>query len=104
MSSRISRRLACAFAIGSFAAVFSTAHAADTYPSKPLRWVIATAAGGGSDAMARMIATQLSAQLGQNVVIDNRPGGASVIASENVIRSPADGYTLFSADLSLIHI
>lgn len=98
MSSRISRRLACAFAIGSFAAAFSAAQAADTYPSKPLRWVIATAAGGGSDAMARMIATQLSAQLGQNVLIDNRPGGASVIASENVIRSPADGYTLFSAD------
>jgi tripartite-type tricarboxylate transporter receptor subunit TctC len=68
------------------------------YPAKPLRWVIATAAGGGSDAMARMIGLQMASQMGQSVLIENRPGGASVIASENVARSPADGYTLYSAD------
>ncbi|MES2246451.1 MAG: tripartite tricarboxylate transporter substrate binding protein [Pseudomonadota bacterium] len=68
------------------------------YPDKPIRWVISTAAGGGSDSLARLIGQQMAAQMGQSLVIDNRPGGASLIAAENVVRSPADGYTLFSAD------
>lgn len=71
---------------------------ADNYPSKPVRWVVAYAAGGGSDALARAIGTQLSTQLGQPVLIDNKPGGATVIASENVAKSPGDGYTVFTAD------
>lgn len=71
---------------------------ADNYPSKPVRWVVAYAAGGGSDALARAIGTQLSTQLGQPVLIDNKPGGATVIAAENVAKSPGDGYTVFTAD------
>lgn len=71
---------------------------ADTYPSKPVRWVVAYAAGGGSDALARAVGTQLSAQLGQSVLIDNKPGGATVIGAENVAKSPGDGYTVFTAD------
>lgn len=71
---------------------------ADTYPSKPLRWVVAYAAGGGSDALARTVGTQLSTQLGQSVLIDNKPGGATVIGAENVAKSPGDGYTVFTAD------
>lgn len=71
---------------------------ADTYPSKPVRWVVAYAAGGGSDALARTVGTQLSAQLGQSVLIDNKPGGATVIGAENVAKSPGDGYTVFTAD------
>lgn len=71
---------------------------ADAYPSKPIRWVVAYAAGGGSDALARAVGTQLSAQLGQSVLIDNKPGGATVIGAENVAKSPGDGYTVFTAD------
>ncbi|RUP26032.1 MAG: tripartite tricarboxylate transporter substrate binding protein [Curvibacter sp.] len=71
---------------------------ADTYPSKPIRWVVAYAAGGGSDALARSVGTQLSSQLGQAVMIDNKPGGATVIGAENVAKSPGDGYTVFTAD------
>lgn len=71
---------------------------ADAYPSKPIRWVVAYAAGGGSDALARAVSTQLSAQLGQSVLIDNKPGGATVIGAENVAKSPGDGYTVFTAD------
>lgn len=71
---------------------------ADTYPSKPIRWVVAYAAGGGSDALARTVGTQLAAQLGQSVLIDNKPGGATVIGAENVAKSPGDGYTIFTAD------
>lgn len=79
------------------ASIAATAQPA-AYPNKPIRWVLATAAGGGSDAMARMIGQQMGTQMGQSVVVDNRPGGASLIASENVVRSPADGYTVYSAD------
>lgn len=71
---------------------------ADTYPSKPVRWVVAYAAGGGSDALARAVGTQLATQLGQPVLIDNKPGGATVIGAENVAKSPGDGYTVFTAD------
>lgn len=71
---------------------------ADTYPTKPIRWVVAYAAGGGSDALARTVGTQLAAQLGQSVLIDNKPGGATVIGAENVAKSPGDGYTIFTAD------
>jgi tripartite-type tricarboxylate transporter receptor subunit TctC len=84
------------------AAVLASAYCglaqADAYPSKPVRWVVAYAAGGGSDALARAVGTQLSAQLGQSVLIDNKPGGATVIGAENVAKSPGDGYTVFTAD------
>lgn len=71
---------------------------AQSYPSKPVRWVVAYAAGGGSDVLARTVASQLSKQLGQQIVIDNRPGGATNIAAEMVAKAPADGYTVFTAD------
>lgn len=84
------------------AAVLSMAAAglacAQAYPSKPIRWVVAYAAGGGSDVLARTVASQLSKQLGQQIVIDNRPGGATNIAAEMVAKAPADGYTVFTAD------
>lgn len=82
--------MACAFC--------GLAQAADDYPSKPVRWVVAYAAGGGSDALARAVGAQLSTQLGQPVVIENKPGGATVIGAENVAKSPGDGYTVFTAD------
>jgi tripartite-type tricarboxylate transporter receptor subunit TctC len=59
---------------------------------------VAYAAGGGSDALARAVGTQLSAQLGQSILVDNKPGGATVIGAENVAKSPGDGYTIFTAD------
>lgn len=72
--------------------------ATDNYPSRPIRWVIAYPAGGGSDTLARALSVALAAQLGQAVLIDNRPGGATVIGAEYVAKSPGDGYTLFTAD------
>lgn len=91
----LTRRSLCALAFVPWA---TASQAQASYPSKPLRWVVATAAGGGSDVMARMIAAQMAQQLGQQIVVENRPGGASLIASEYVARAPADGYTLYSAD------
>lgn len=84
------------------AALLALAHSAftlaETWPSKPLRWVVAYPAGGGSDFLARTLAPQLAKQLGQSIVIDNRPGAAGIIGTENAAKSPADGYTLLTGD------
>src|SRR5262245_36835148 len=67
---------------------------AQAYPTRPVRLVVGLAAGGASDIAARLIGQSLSERLGQPFVIENRPGGGSNIATEAVVRAPADGYTL----------
>ena len=67
---------------------------AQTYPDRPVRIVIPFPAGGGADAAARLIAGQLSKELGQTFIVDSRPGGNTTIAAGAVARAPADGYTL----------
>ena len=67
---------------------------AQTYPSRPVRVIVPAPAGGGYDIVARLISQWLSERLGQQFVIDNRPGGGSNIGTEAVVRAPADGYTL----------
>ena len=64
------------------------------YPSKPVRMVVPSSAGGGTDIVARIIAPELSKRLGQQVVIDNRPGAGTMIGIEVAAKSPPDGYTL----------
>lgn len=71
---------------------------ADTYPARPIRWIVPYAAGGGSDFLARTIGQGLSAKIGQPVVVDNKPGGNTAIGASETARSPADGYTVLSAD------
>ena len=68
------------------------------YPTKPVRWVVGYPAGGGTDFLARTVGAQVSQQIGQPVLVDNKPGAGAIIASENVARAPGDGYTVFSAD------
>jgi tripartite-type tricarboxylate transporter receptor subunit TctC len=67
---------------------------AQTYPARPVRIVATTAPGGVPDILARLIGPWLSGRLGQQFVIENRPGGGSNIGTEAVVRAPADGYTL----------
>ena len=71
---------------------------AQSYPAKPIRWVVPYPAGGGSDFLARTIGQQLSQQISQPVTVDNKPGGNTAIAASEVARSAADGYTILSAD------
>lgn len=68
------------------------------FPTKPVRWVVGYPAGGGTDFLARTVGAQVSQQVGQPVLVDNKPGAGAIIASENVARAPGDGYTVFSAD------
>jgi tripartite-type tricarboxylate transporter receptor subunit TctC len=67
---------------------------AQAYPSRPIRWIIGFAPGGAADVAVRMVAEGMSERLGQSVVVDNRPGAGTNIATEAVIRAPADGYTI----------
>ena len=76
----------------------TAATAQASFPSKPVRWLVPYAAGGGSDFLARTIGQKLSTQIGQPVLVDNKPGGNTALAAAEVARSPADGYTVLSAD------
>jgi tripartite-type tricarboxylate transporter receptor subunit TctC len=71
---------------------------AQAYPSRPVHWVVAYPAGGGTDICARLMAQSLSDQLGQPFIVENRAGAASNIATETVARATADGYTLLETD------
>src|SRR5215467_9447473 len=70
---------------------------AQTYPTLPVRIVASTAPGGGPDILARLIGQWLSGRLGQQFVVENRPGGGSNIGTEAVVRAPPDGYTILLA-------
>lgn len=70
------------------------------YPSKPITLVLGFAPGGISDVLSRSLAARLTAQMGQNVVVENRTGAATTIASAYVANAPADGYTLFFQDMT----
>jgi len=87
-------RLAGALATSSAA---SRVAAAQTYPSRPLRWIVPFPAGGSTDLIARLMGEWLAARLGQPVVIENKPGGGTNIAVQAVVNAPADGYTLLFA-------
>jgi tripartite-type tricarboxylate transporter receptor subunit TctC len=71
--------------------------AAASYPSRPVQVMVGVAAGGSSSVLARLMADWLSEQLGQPFVVVNRPGAGTNIATEAVVRAPADGYTLLWA-------
>ncbi len=76
------------------AALCTTAFAQDKYPSKPITLIVPQAAGGANDAIARVVAQRLSEQMGQSVVVDNRPGAGGTLATAALARAKRDGYTL----------
>ena len=90
------RRLAGLVIAASLALVASAAAAQSTaFPTKPLRVIVPYLAGGSTDQLARGIGQQLALVLGQNVIIDNRPGANAIVGAEVAAKSDADGYTLF---------
>src|SRR5476649_129249 len=72
---------------------------AQSYPSRPVRLIVGFAPSGGNDIVARLVAQWLSERLGQQFIIENRPGAGGNIATEAVVDAPADGYTLLMAGL-----
>ena len=76
------------------------AASAQTYPSRPIRYIVPQAPGGSSDTLARIITQPVSSALGQQIVVDNRPGATGIIGAEAVVKANADGYTLLQAATS----
>jgi tripartite-type tricarboxylate transporter receptor subunit TctC len=78
----------------------SSAHSAETFPSKPIRLIVPFPPGGLSDGLARLIGQNIAQEWGHQVLVENRPGAGTTLAADLVAKSPADGYTLFFQDLT----
>lgn len=91
-----------AFAAGALLATFATISHAQAWPSKPVRLVVAGPAGGSADLIARIVADPLAKQLGQPVVVDDKPGAAGAIAVNDLLQSARDGHTLLVGVNSLV--
>lgn len=94
----LSRVLRCLTAM--LVCVASTAVLAQDYPNRPVRIVVPFSAGGPNDILARAVGMKLGERLGQQVIVDNRPGGGTVIGTDIAAHSPADGYTMLMASTS----
>lgn len=92
------RALGAVAAIAAVSMFAAPAAHAQVYPAKPVHLVVPYPAGGGTDFFARTVGAQLSAQLGQQVVVENKPGAATIIGADSVAKSPADGYTVLLGD------
>ena len=86
--------LLAALILASLALTLPTNAGAQAYPSKPIRLITPFAPGGGTDFVARLIAQKLTEKLGQQVMVDNKPGAGSNLGTELALKSPPDGYTL----------
>jgi tripartite-type tricarboxylate transporter receptor subunit TctC len=97
------RRVMTACAAGCAAVILSAAaYAADSYPTKPIRIVVCTAPGGATDVTTRLVAQKLSEKLGQQVIVENRPGGDTLLGILRVKEQPADGYTVLAQSLNFL--
>src|SRR5688572_15991252 len=95
-----STRVSAAAFAGAFAGAEATAAWAQQYPYRPIRFIVPYGAGGASDISTRIIASRLAESLGQQIVVDNRPGAGSIIGTDLLAKSAPDGYTLMMANIS----
>src|SRR5450432_1548796 len=95
-------RIAIFAAVTAF--VVTGACAADDYPNRPIRMVVGFAPGGGTDLTARPVAQKLSELLRQQVIVENKPGAAGNIATEQVARAAPDGYTILMGTIAALAI
>jgi tripartite-type tricarboxylate transporter receptor subunit TctC len=92
--------IACVVAAASLLAPVAASAQRDSFPNKPIRLIVPFPPGGSADPIARVIGQKMSEDLGQQIIVDNRPGGNAVIGTELVAKSPPDGYTLLLASTS----
>jgi tripartite-type tricarboxylate transporter receptor subunit TctC len=92
------------FAAAAFAVLFATAAPAQSYPERPIHLLVAFPPGGGANFVARLVAQLLGAQLGQAVVVENRPGSNGNVAGEVVAHAAPDGYTILQSSGSLFSV
>jgi tripartite-type tricarboxylate transporter receptor subunit TctC len=85
-------------------ALFAAGAHAQTYPQKPVRIIVPYVAGGDTDIVARIIGPRLAESLGQQFIVENRPGAGSLIGTEAMLRAPADGYTLAMGTISSLAV
>ena len=100
--SKLSKKIA--LIAGAFAVLASPLAMAQNWPTKPIKLIIPFAAGGTTDILGRLLAQQLTKDLGQNVIVENKPGAGGNIAAEYVAQSPADGYTIMLASGSMLTV
>ena len=81
-------------------AIFTTFASAQSYPTKPVRVIVPFPPGGISDVLSRVMAQHLTSAMGQQFVVDNRPGAGTTIAAELVVKAPPDGYTIYFIDMT----
>jgi len=86
------------------AMVLPSVAAAQEWPAKPVRMIVPYATGGAPDVLARLLSRRLSESLGQQFIVENRPGAGGIAAAEMTARSPADGYTVFFSDIQQLAI
>lgn len=84
------------------AAAFAATASAGEFPDHPIRWLVPFSAGGGSDIATRIVAKHVGESLGQTVVVENRPGAATIVAAQETARAAPDGYTLMTAGMSTL--
>ena len=87
---------------GLAALAFACSAFGQQYPNRPVRLLVGYAAGGGADALARIVAAKLGDALGQQVVVDNRPGAGATLAADALAKAAPDGYTLYFADTAIL--
>jgi tripartite-type tricarboxylate transporter receptor subunit TctC len=93
-----------AFIGGGLAALAATNVTAQTFPSKPIRWIIPFPAGGNYDVTSRLVGEAMGRRLGQTVIADNRPGAGGIVGLEVAANAPADGYTVVMGSFSVLWI
>src|ERR1700716_3297508 len=94
----------CAGVVVAAIALMAMGAYAQSYPAKPIRYVVPFPPGGGQDLVVRALAPRMTEALGQTVIVDNRPGAATMVGAEYVAKSPPDGYTVFNGSNTTLAI